>query len=75
MERRLHAVIGKDNYAYNGDCGVQFQVLPMPDNGRVVSASNNAANRVQGRGIRGPRNPVHVCAVLTHPHMHANCSL
>jgi hypothetical protein len=42
---------------------------------RAESDANNAANRVQGRGIRGPRNPVHVCAVLTHPHMHANCSL
>jgi Transposase IS66 family len=33
------------------------------------------ADRLQGRRIRGPRNPVHVCAVLTHPHMHATCSL
>jgi hypothetical protein len=28
-----------------------------------------------GRGIRGPRNPVQVCDVGTHPHMHATCSL
>jgi hypothetical protein len=32
-------------------------------------------HQLQGCRIRGPRNPVHVCAVLTHPHMHATCSL
>jgi hypothetical protein len=34
-----------------------------------------AKKRVQSRGIRTPRNPVHVRACLSHPHMHANCSL
>ena len=31
--------------------------------------------QLQGRWIRGPRNPAQVCAVLTHPHMQATCSL
>jgi hypothetical protein len=29
----------------------------------------------QGRRIRGPRNPVQLLAVATHPHMHASRSL
>jgi hypothetical protein len=31
--------------------------------------------QLQGRRIRGPKNPLHVCSILTHPHMHATCSL
>src|SRR5579864_4647248 len=43
-------------------------------NGCYVSAALVKSAR-QGRGMRGPRKPLHFCEVCTHIHMQASCSL